>query len=476
MAPSDSLKVLEQSLRHVLEHKEQHKMPIIRYDIVTARSGSNLEFEERYWSSCNSPVLDETGAITYIVHETQDITEQIQQEQAQLYHQEHLNMLSSAINAANWELDIEQDTIHWGANLYQVFGYTPEDLGPDAEDWNSCVHPEDLYAALDGMEQAKKAGAKTVTLEYRFKKADGTYAHVTDKCYIIYDRHGKPVKMIGSMIDMSASKQAEQNLAESEKRFRHLLEALPHMAWTAFPNGKMAYFNQNWHNYTGMPSGQTEGWAKVIHPEDAAQVITAWHQALTSGYYELECRIKNHIDGQYRWFLERAEPIHDDKGNTKIWIGTFTDIDEHKQALEQIQERDRRLENILRLSPANLCLLQGPNHICRFITPGVYTMYGNRRYLSRPAQEIWPELEQYDFQMLLNYVYHKGKTVQVDGYKLLTQHPQTGTTTEAWYNFKYQPISDSNDAVEGVLISAIEVTELILAKQKIADLEAREQQ
>ncbi|WP_187263985.1 PAS domain-containing protein [Pontibacter beigongshangensis] len=474
---TESLQVLEQSLRHVLQYREPHKMPTIRYDVVNGHDGSTSSFEERYWSSTNTPVFDETtGAMAYILHETHDITEHVRQRQSNLYSQEHLKMLSSAIHAANWELDIEQDVIYWGANLYDVFGYTPQELGTEGDAWDKLVHPDDLQGALKAMEQAQKTGATTLTMEYRFAKAGGEYAHVIDKCFLIYDSHGKPVRMIGSMIDMSASKQAEQALRESDKRFHGLLEALPHMAWTAHPNGKISFFNQSWYSYTGMLQGQTEGWVSVVHPEDTAHVITAWHDALTSGYYERECRIRSSIDGQYRWFLERAEPLYDEKGSIKLWIGTYTDIDEQKQAMEQIQRRDRRLENILKLSPANLCLLQGPDQICRFITPGVYTMYGNRRYLGRPAREIWPELEQFDFHQMLSYVYHQGKAVQIEAYKLVIDRQQNGELADAWFNFKYQPISDSEGHTEGVLISAIEVTELIQARQKIAELELALQQ
>ncbi|TXK47453.1 PAS domain-containing protein [Pontibacter qinzhouensis] len=467
----DSVHILHESLQHVLEFKEPHKMPVIRYDIETDSDGRNPHFEERYWASSHLPVFDNDGTLIYILHETQDITQQVRQHQTSVHNREHLDMLSSAIHAANWELDIQQDQIFWGANLYEVFGYTPEELGVAADSWNVRVHPDDFEKALADMEEAKNTGAKTVTLEYRFAKANGEYAHVTDKCYIIYNESGEPIRMVGSMIDISASKRVEQALLESEDRFHKLLESLPHMAWTALPNGKVIFFNRSWYAYTGMPMGQTEGWVKVIHPEDTAQVIMVWHNALTLGYYEIECRVKSSIDGQYRWFLERAEPLFDDKGNIKLWIGTYTDIDEQKQAFEQVQIRDRRLENILKLSPAHLCLLQGPNHVCKFITPGVYAMYGNRRYLGKPAREIWPELDEFDFQLLLNHVYQQGKTFTIDAFKVNIDRHQNGQKTEAWFNFKYQPILDENENIEGVLISAVEVTDLILAKNRIAELE-----
>lgn len=456
---------LGQSLQHVLRHKEPHTMPLLRYDLpIAPEKGGG--FEPRYWSAIHTPVFSDKGELACILQQTRDITSQVRQEQNARYSQAQLSMLTSATNAVAWEYDLLQDRLHWGTGLKEVLGYTPEEMGPDGHSWDSRVHPEDWPAMQASIAKATASGEKTWTGEYRFLKADGTYAHVLDQGYIIYDENTRAVRTIGSIVDVSRSKLAEKELQESNNRFRHLLEVLPHMAWTSDAQGGSLYFNSNWYSYTGMRKDQTDGWISVVHPEDSAQVLTVWHQAIQSGQmFEMEYRLRNAFDGSYRWFLERGVPMHGANGSLTMWMGTFTDIEEQKQVLQQLQQKDIQMENILRLSPAHLCLLKGPNHVCQYVTPGVYEVYGNRHYLGRTAREIWPELQHFGFADLLDQVYQKGDTVQISEFKAEVDRFRNGKLQEAYFNFKYQPLLN-NGEVEGILISAVEVTELVEAKRK----------
>ncbi|ARS36770.1 PAS domain-containing protein [Pontibacter actiniarum] len=462
----DSAHNFEHSLRHVLEHRQEHVMEILRYDIPRPASQGG-GFEERYWSPSNKPVLDEEGNLLCILHEARDITEQVLNQQEQLHNQERLYMLTDALHAVSWEYDIASNKMSWGKGLLEIFGYTPEEMGSGGESWDRRVHPDDFERVQQGIKNATKNGNKVWSGEYRFLKADGTYAHVLDQGYIIYDTNGNPARTIGSIVDLSHSKRFEKDLRESDARFWHMLEVLPHMAWIADAKGRLTYFNNNWYNYTGMKPGQTDGWINVVHPEDSAELLTNWLEATQSGdLFELEYRIRNHITGEYRWFLDRGVPMYDEQGKVKIWIGSYTDIDEQKVALAQIQLKDQQLENILKLSPAHLCLLMGPDHVCRYVTPGVYRMYGNRQYLGRTAREIWPELQRLNFFDLLEQVYRQQDSVSIDEFCLPFDRHNNGKMENAYFNLRYQPIIDQNHNTEGILISAVEVTELVLYKAK----------
>jgi PAS domain S-box-containing protein len=453
---------LELSLQHVLKHKEPHVMPVLRFDVPLPPEQSG-GFEERFWHTTNTPILDKEGEITYILHETRDITEKVRNER----NVKRLDLLSSALHAVLWEYDNVHNRSYWGESIQKVFGYTPEEMTSSEKSWEVRVHPEDFPAIMSSIEQALSSGEKTWTGEYRFLRANKTYAYVLGQAHISYDKNGHPELTVGTMVDLSSRKRAEQDLRESNERFQKLIESLPLMAWTASPSGKILHFNRNWYSYTGMPQGQTEGWINMVHPEDSAQVLTAWRKAVVTGQLlEEEYRLRDYIDGSYRWFLERAVPIQDENGKVKLWIGTYTDIHEQKHVLEQLRVKDQFMENILKTSPAHLCLLSGPKHICQFVTPGVYHMYGSRQYIGKPASAIWPELEVFEFGKLLDQVYHEGVTVSINEFRTPIDRHQRGEPQDAYFNFKYQPLLDSDGNVEGVLISAIEVTELVSAKNK----------
>ncbi|GHA66816.1 PAS domain-containing protein [Pontibacter akesuensis] len=464
----DSANLFKQSLQFVLEHRQEHHMAILRYDIPRPQGG----FEERYWSPVNRPILDTAGNMRYILHEAKDITAQVLSEQEQLHHQERLYMLTDALHAVSWEYDMANNRISWGKGLQEVFGYLPEDMGPGGESWHSRVHPDDYPRVEQGIQQATANGDKVWSSEYRFLKADGTYAHVLDQGFIVYDANGQPARTIGSIIDLSLSKSSEQSLKESDARFWHLLEVLPHMAWMADSKGRLTYFNSNWYDYTGMRPGQVDGWINVVHPEDSAQLLAAWQEATQSGQvFESEYRIRNHSTGEYRWFLERGVPMYDAQRNIQAWIGSYADIEEQKNAYNQVLRKDQYLEKVLNASPAHLCLLEGPDYVCRYITPGFHRVYGNRQYLGKPARAIWPEYTGTKFWKRLDEVYHHLRIVSIDAYEIAYDRHKAGQKDVAYLNFKYQPLLDDEGKAEGVLISAIEVTELVELKKQLTELQ-----
>lgn len=462
------VQALEHSLQQVLLHRQPHHIPVFCY-YVNLPEAMGSGHKECLWSVTHTPIVSQEGTLLYILHEACEIAEKHPAALGQ-HTGMYATLLSNMVNAVSWEYDPVHNKMYWGPALKATFGYTPEEMGPGGESWDERVHPDDFEAVQESIEQANRSGSKIWTGEYRFRKADGTYVPVLDQGYIVYQNDGRPIRTLGSIIDLSEGLRAEQILKESDTRFRHLLEVLPHMAWLADPNGKILYFNKNWYSYTGMSADQTEGWASAIHPEDTATVLTEWFNMLATGVtYEMEYRLRNHHDKGYRWFLERGVPMHDSDGKVQFWVGTLTDIEEQKQAIDRIREKDLQLENILNHSPAHLCMLHGPEHICHYVTPGISLYYGNRQFLNRPAHEVWPELKETNFLKILHEVYTTGKTIRVSEYKLTIDRLRNGQTADVYLNLEYRPLI-RNGQPEGVLASAIEVTELVQTKQKAEKL------
>jgi len=136
----------------------------------------------------------------------------------------------------------------------------------------------------------------------------------------------------------------------NERRFRSLADALPHIIWTARPDGAIDYFNQKWFEYTGISALQAAGsWELAAHPDDV-ETSRLWHEALRSGReLEAECRLRR-ADGSYRWHLFRAVP---EQGATVpqlvAWLGTFTDIEDQKRAQAVLSEFKGTLDAVLDL-------------------------------------------------------------------------------------------------------------------------------
>lgn len=134
--------------------------------------------------------------------------------------------------------------------------------------------------------------------------------------------------------------------------FRQLADAMPQMVWSTLPDGLHDYYNARWYEFTGAPVGSTdgEGWNDMFHPEDQERAWTVWRRSLETGEpYEIEYRLRHH-SGEYRWALGRALPVRGPEGQIVRWVGTCTDIHEHKQS-EQLnavlsRELSHRIKNI----------------------------------------------------------------------------------------------------------------------------------
>ena len=165
----------------------------------------------------------------------------------------------------------------------------------------------------------------------------------------VCNKAGEIILVILTTCDITERIQAEEALRLSFQRYRFLADTMPQIVWTARPDGRVDYFNQPWYDYTGMTFEQTKDWGfiSVLHPDDVNLCVEQWTKALHRGEsYEIEYRFKRASDGTYRWHLGRALPMRQN-GRVVQWVGTFTDIDDQKQAeakLElRVQERTKEL-------------------------------------------------------------------------------------------------------------------------------------
>jgi PAS domain S-box-containing protein len=131
-----------------------------------------------------------------------------------------------------------------------------------------------------------------------------------------------------------------------------VVDALPGLVWTALPDGHVDFLNRRWCEYTGLSPDQAygQGWQTAIHPEDLPQLRERWRSILASGDpREMEARLRR-VDGEYRRFLMRVDPVRDERGNIVKWYGTNTDIEDRKQAEEKLQRSEAYLAEAQRLT------------------------------------------------------------------------------------------------------------------------------
>ncbi len=145
--------------------------------------------------------------------------------------------------------------------------------------------------------------------------------------------------------DVSAMREAQRSLRQSEQRFRDLAESIPQLVWTTNAAGRMDYCNTRTLEYFGKTLEElVREQSDLIHPDDVSNTRTAWLEALEADHlHQTECRLLSK-DGSYHWFLVRAVPVRGADGKIVQWFGTSTNVDVQKYVEDQLRRANSDLE------------------------------------------------------------------------------------------------------------------------------------
>jgi PAS domain S-box-containing protein len=147
---------------------------------------------------------------------------------------------------------------------------------------------------------------------------------------------------------------ARETLRQSQLELRALADSMPQLAWIAEQDGTMIWYNQRWYDYTGTSPEQmaASGWHDVYAPDCVDAMEAHWDQCRLSGEpLELEVPIRS-AEGEFRWFLTRANPVRSSNGKVLRWFGTCTDVDQVKRAQEALRDETAVLELVNRTGTA----------------------------------------------------------------------------------------------------------------------------
>ena len=186
-----------------------------------------------------------------------------------------------------------------------------------------------------------------------------------------------------------------------------IAESVPHIVFTASPDGATTYFNRQGTEYTGLPAETNYGWnwLTLVHPDDADRAGGAWQHATDTGTeFDCEYRIRR-CDGTYRWHAARAVPLRNQDGSIHLWLGTATDIENHKQreiSLRELQQEASAaltlLESIEDAAPIGFKLVDRNFRIVRMNqllarVNGRPAAEQIGRTVAEVVPDLWPRLE-----------------------------------------------------------------------------------
>jgi len=210
---------------------------------------------------------------------------------------------------------------------------------------------------------------KTVfALEHKVVTVTGATGWTFSRAVPILDDKGNILEWFGTATDITARKNIEQSLKESEERFRSMADASPVMIWTLDESGNSTYYNTRAAEFTGHSENdlrEGKSWQVSIHPDDIENATSVVQNAVANRIpYEMECRMQR-ADGSWRWLMNRGIPRFGEDGNYFGFVGSSVDITEHKnseQALQTALEQMRLSKEAAELGTFDMDLEKGTMH------------------------------------------------------------------------------------------------------------------
>ena len=251
--------------------------------------------------------------------------------------QEQLEIALDASELGTFHCEMPLGEIIWNQRCKAHF-FLPPDAEVDFDLFYSRLHPDDRERAREAVE-ACVFEDQIYDIEYRVVSPAGQIRWVRATGRTYYNMTNDPVCFDGTTQDITVRKAAEAALLENQERFQALANLIPQLAWIAKPDGRAAWYNQRWYDYTGksfeeMPTLDAEA---VHDPRELPRIQQKLQEALQSGEPREDVFPLRRHDGQFRWHLSRAMPFRDAHNNISLWFGTNTDITEERQRGEERQ-------------------------------------------------------------------------------------------------------------------------------------------
>src|SRR5258706_3083889 len=260
--------------------------------------------------------------------------------------EERLRYVVWATKDAVWDRNILSAEILWNESLQKLFHYRADEIESSVSWWEEHIHPEDRGKVVRSIQSILETNQQLWSKEYRFLRADGSYANIFDRGYILYgEQSGQPERMIGAMADITEQKQVEHALRQSEELFAKAFSASPAgITLTRKADGRVIEANDAYLKMVGYRRsevlGQTTLELGVIFAEDRARLLQIFEDQGAVRDFEHWVRTKS---GQLKAVFSSLEQVEVD--GTTCFLAIIYDITGRKQAEEALHDANEKLRH-----------------------------------------------------------------------------------------------------------------------------------
>lgn len=297
-----------------------------------------------------------------------DITGRKKAEQELRQSNERFKLISRATNDALWEWNFETGQL-WGNETHQqLFGLTMADPVPGEGVWKEHIHPEDRDAIAEHQAASIISDKAVFISEYRFRLPNNEYCYIYDRCYILRDHSGRALRMVGSMMDISEQKKAEQSLKEREEHLFTILQTDPECIKQLGPGAEVYDMNPAGLAMVEADSLDTiknKSLTALLLPQYKAPFTALSKNVFAGNSGSLEFEIKG-FKGTHRYLEMHAVPLRNAEGRIISLLGVTRDVTERKKIEQQIIKEKELSDSIINSLPGIFYLFSAERKLLRW--------------------------------------------------------------------------------------------------------------
>jgi len=283
-----------------------------------------------------APMFATDGSVSGIMVSVNDVTEKVESRQKIADAADRLSLATEGTQLATWDLNIQTREIIYSSRLAEIFGFDSS-VKLSHQDLRDHIHPEDIHRIV---EPAFASALETGMYYYeaRIVHPDNSIHWIRTQGKVLFDASHLPLRMLGTMMDITEKKQTEQIIQESENRYRDLIETLPVAVYTIDHNGYVDLYNKAAVKLWGRePMIGVDTWCGshelynvngTFTPHDECPMAVAFKEKKSNN---TEAFIKR-PDGTIRHIIAHPQPIIDSNGGLKGALNVLIDITDRKEA------------------------------------------------------------------------------------------------------------------------------------------------